>query len=142
MDYQYNDGGRSAAGYKGTTRDCVTRAIAIATSKPYKEVYDALNTLSKTVKTRGKSSSRTGVQKAVWKKYLDSLGWKWTPTMAIGSGCTVHLRASELPSGVVIASLSRHLCTIVDGVIQDTFDPSRESTRCVYGYYVKGRAIE
>ena len=42
MLWQYNDGGRAAAGYKGQTGDCVTRAIAIATERPYREVYDAL----------------------------------------------------------------------------------------------------
>jgi hypothetical protein len=25
--------------------------------------------------------------------------------------------------------------TVIDGVVNDTFDPSREGTRCVYGYY-------
>lgn len=45
MTYVYNDGGREAAGYKGTTRDCVTQAVAIATEHPYQEVYDALNEL-------------------------------------------------------------------------------------------------
>ena len=30
------------AGYKGFAGDCVCRAIAIATQKPYKEVYDRL----------------------------------------------------------------------------------------------------
>ena len=43
MTWQYDDGGREAAGYKGTTGDCVTRAIAIACELPYQEVYDALN---------------------------------------------------------------------------------------------------
>jgi len=33
--------------------------------------------------------------------------------------------------------LSRHLTTVIDGVIYDTYDPSREGTRCVYGYYSK-----
>ena len=33
--WQYNDGGRSAAGFSGKTGDCVCRAIAIATGKPY-----------------------------------------------------------------------------------------------------------
>jgi hypothetical protein len=42
MKYVYDDGGRLAAGFKGKTGDCVTRAIAIATEKPYQEVYDAL----------------------------------------------------------------------------------------------------
>lgn len=29
---------------------------------------------------------------------------------------------------------------IADGVIQDTYDCSREGTRCVYGYYQKGES--
>ena len=41
-NFKYNDGGRELAGYKGKTGDCVTRAIAIATGKPYQEVYDNL----------------------------------------------------------------------------------------------------
>ena len=39
MTYLHNDGGREAAGYKGHTGDCVTRAIAIATGKPYVEIF-------------------------------------------------------------------------------------------------------
>jgi hypothetical protein len=26
---------------------------------------------------------------------------------------------------------------VIDGVIHDTFDPSRGGTRCVYGYWIK-----
>jgi len=40
--------------------------------------------------------------------YNESLGWKWTPTMRIGQGCKVHLRADELPVGRLIVSVSRH----------------------------------
>ena len=47
MQFQYNDGGRKEAGYEGHAGDCVTRAIAIATQKPYQEVYTALNELGK-----------------------------------------------------------------------------------------------
>ena len=36
--FNYNDGGRLEAGYKGQTGDCVCRAICIATGKPYQEV--------------------------------------------------------------------------------------------------------
>lgn len=46
MDFVFHDGGRDAAGYKGSTGDCVTRSIAIAAGKPYQEVYDALNRLA------------------------------------------------------------------------------------------------
>lgn len=136
MEWQYNDGGRAAAGYKGSTGDCVTRAIAISTGKPYREVYDALNEFSKRERrTRGRSSARTGVHKATYSKYLDVLGWRWTPTMQIGQGCRVHLRADELPGGRLIVSVSRHVCAVIDGVVYDTDDPRREGTRCVYGYW-------
>jgi hypothetical protein len=38
--YEYDDGGRKDAGWKGTGGDCVVRAVAIATGRPYQEVYD------------------------------------------------------------------------------------------------------
>jgi hypothetical protein len=47
MKYQYNDGGRSEAGFKGTTGDCVVRAIAIATKTDYLEVYNTVNIMGK-----------------------------------------------------------------------------------------------
>jgi len=40
MTWTHNDGGREAAGYKGTTGDCVCRSIAIATERSYQEIYD------------------------------------------------------------------------------------------------------
>lgn len=138
----FNDGGRAAAGYSGMTGDCVTRAIAIATGLPYQQVYDALNDLAKNER-RGKrkrkiSDARTGVYRQTYDRYLKSLGWKFTPTMGIGTGCKVHLRADELPDGTIIARVSKHVCAVIDGVIHDTHDPSRNGTRCVYGYYSKG----
>jgi len=141
--FQYNDGGREAAGYKGKAGDCVTRAIAIATGKPYQEVYDAINGMSASERTgsrkRGKSNARTGVYKNTTRKYMESLGWKWIPTMQIGSGCKVHLKADELPAGRLVVSVSKHMVAVIDGVINDTFDPSRNGTRCVYGYFQEVR---
>lgn len=141
MNFKYNDGGRKAAGYTGDTRDCVTRAIAIATGNPYQEVYDALNSLA-TFERIGKrkhkkSSSRNGVYKDTTSKYLTSIGWKWTPTMLIGQGCKVHLKEDELPKGNLIVSVSKHMVAVIDGVINDLYDCSREGNRCVYGYWTK-----
>ena len=136
--YVYDDGGRAAAGFRGETGDCVTRAIAIATGVPYREVYDALGSSVKGTRTprgRKRTSVRDGAPRFAYDRYLKALGWTWTPTMAIGSGCRVHLRADELPAGRLIARLSRHLCAVVDGVVRDTNDPSRNGTRCVYGYF-------
>ena len=139
MDFVFHDGGRVAAGYRGATGDCATRSIAIATGKPYQEVYNALNRLAETERVskrkKRRSSSRTGVFRRTYQHYLESLGWQWTSTMSIGSGCQVHLRASELPSGPLIVMVSRHLTAMIDGVLYDTHNCSRGETRCVYGYF-------
>ena len=37
-------------------------------------------------------------------------------------------------------SVSKHITAVVDGVIHDTFDPSRDGTRCVYGYWQEASA--
>lgn len=140
MKFVFDDGGRAAAGYKGDTGDCVCRSIAIATGMPYVEIYGALNGHAEKERPpqgRRRSSARTGVRKKVYRKYIAALKWQWVPTMFIGQGCKVHLRKEELPAGRLIVRLSKHLCAVVDGVIHDTHDPSREGTRCVYGYWVK-----
>lgn len=139
MEFVYSDGGRSNYFKAEKVGDCVTRAIANATGIDYKEIYDALNNLAKserkTKRKRRVSSSRNGVYKDTFKKYLESKGYKWIPTMQIGSGCKVHLKADELPDGVLIVSLSGHLTCVKNGVIYDTYDCSRDETRCVYGYW-------
>jgi hypothetical protein len=128
-----DDGGREAAGFKGQAGDCVVRALAIATGLPYRQVYEEL---AAGMAGLGRAkSARDGVSPKVYKPWLAERGWVWTPTMQVGQGCTVHLRADELPSGRLICRLSRHLTVVVDGVVHDTFDPSREGTRCVYGYW-------
>ena len=141
MKFVFHDRGRAAAGFKGSTGDCVTRSIAIVTGRPYQEVYDALNELGRTERIskrkKKRSNSRTGVYRKSYQRYLESLGWHWTPTMAIGSGCTVHLRAEELPKGWLLVKVSGHLTAVINGVLYDTHDCSRRGTRCVYGYFSK-----
>jgi hypothetical protein len=146
MKYVCDDGGRAAAGYKGDTGDCVVRAISIAAIIPYQDVYDAVNLATQSErlskKRRRHSNARTGVSKATYRRYLAELGWTWVPTMQIGQGCTVHLRAGELPMGRLIVRVSHHLAAVINGVIHDTYDPSRDGTRCVYGYFVKASGVE
>jgi hypothetical protein len=137
--FQFDDGGRLAAGYNGKAGDCVVRAIAIATGHPYQQIYELVNGAAVYERTgkrkRGKSNARTGVYRTSIRRVMKSLGWVWTPTMQIGSGCTVHLRAEELPAGRLVVSVSKHLTAVIDGVIHDTHDCSRRGTRCVYGYW-------
>jgi len=141
MTWVHDDGGRAAAGYKGTTGDCVVRAIAIAMELPYQEVYDGINAAAvgeRRGKRKGISNARLGVYKPTTRRYIESRRWAWVPTMQIGQGCTVHLRANELPAGRLIVSVSKHLVAVIDGVIHDLEDCSRDGTRCVYGYWHQG----
>jgi hypothetical protein len=128
LKFIQTDGGRAAAGFKGEAGDCAARAVAIAADIPYREAYDALRDVIG-------STPRNGVYVKHLKQYLDQLGWTWTPTMGIGTGCTVHMRADELPAGNIIVRLSKHYAAVIDGVLHDTYDTSRDGTRCVYGYW-------
>ena len=140
MIFHYNDGGRSAAGYKGLAGDCVVRAIAIAAETPYQDVYCGINLVARQFERRtrckGISCARQGVYRQTYRRYLAYLGWRWVPTMGIGTGCTVRMRSGDLPRGRIIVALSRHLAAVVDGVLHDTADTSRGGRRCVYGYWL------
>ena len=145
MEFKHNDGGRSVAGFKGSTGDCVCRSIAIATGKPYDEVYEVLakgnasQRITKHVKSSRanvKTASRgINVKRKWFKDYMASLGFTWVPTMGIGTGCKVHLSKDELPTGTLIVAVSKHYTCVIDGVINDTWNPDRDGTRCVYGYW-------
>ena len=137
MNWVYDDGGRKAAGFRGKAGDCGTRSIAIATRLPYRHVYALLNEQARRERPiRGRrSSARNGVFRHTSQRVLESLGWRWVPTMKIGGGCRVHLKAAELPRGRLIVRCSKHTTAVIDGIIHDTYDPSRAGTRCVYGYF-------
>ena len=152
IDFVYNDGGRSKYFKSKEVGDCVTRAIAIATGRDYKEVYDFLaeSNAKQRVTIRQKRSKKAmrkankvtaihGIStKRKWfKDYMADLGFKFVATMGIGTGCRVHLKADELPKGRLICNVSRHYTAVIDGVINDTYDCSRNETRCVYGYWIK-----
>ena len=178
MNFVYDDGGREAAGFKGATGDCVVRAIAIAAQIPYREVYDALSEgcrserRSKHNRKRSVSASAGVRTQMKWfKDYMASIGWSWTPTMGIGTGCKVHLVAEELPAGRLIVHTARHSVAVIDGVVHDLWDCSRpkwylfpdkgqelkpgqwreswrgemwvheKPNRCVYGYWMARQAI-
>lgn len=151
-----DDGGRAAAGYRGKAGDCVTRSVAIASGRPYAEIYALLgkgmSTQRKTKRGGPVSSARDGVYtRRLWfKRTMADLGFRWVPTMAVGQGCKVHLLAGELPAGRLVVALSKHYTAVLNGFIHDTYDPSRAtlwhgadgepaermSHRCVYGYWI------
>ncbi len=167
MKFTFDDGGRAAAGFKGGSGDCVARSISIASCLPYADVYKTLSRgAGNERKTKG-ASARNGIRtsRKWFKDYMQSIGFKWTPCMGIGTGCTVHLTESELPKGRIVVAVSKHYTAVIDGVIHDTHNPSERGTtiyppnhrnvpkgaewlensngwayspeRCVYGYWSK-----
>jgi hypothetical protein len=135
MRFQYHDGGRAAAGFKGNAGDCAVRAVSIAAFKPYAEVYKALAELHK--HKTGKRTARAGIYADDLKRYMKSIGWRWVSTMGIGTGCTMHL--DELPVGRVVARVSKHYIAVIYGTVFDTHDSSRGGRRCVYGYWIQNQ---
>jgi hypothetical protein len=151
-----DDGGRRksgiarAAGRKNEVGDCVTRAIAIATGKQYRDVHDALTVAkvrhvyeggdsdhpewSKWTRRRGGVRAFDpdhGCNDGAYGPYLASLGWSYTST----KGQKVHLRADELPRGKLIVRINRHLVAVIDHVIHDTHDCGRAGRVPVKGYW-------
>lgn len=142
LEFNYNSGGREKYFTKERVGDCVCRAIAIANDMDYLEVYNMINDYAKsehiTKRKKKKSNARNGVYKGTEKRILTELGWKWKPTMEIGKGCQCHLRANEIPMDkTIICQVSKHLTVVKNGVINDTYNCSREGTRCVYGIWYK-----
>jgi len=137
MNFILDDGGRAAAGYRGTAGDCVCRSIAIAAKRPYAEVYAALSDGSGAERKSKGRSARNGVhvRRKWFKEYMRSLGFTWTACMGIGTGCQVHLRDGELPMGRLVVAVSKHYVAVIDGVVHDTYQDDRDGTRCVYGYW-------
>jgi hypothetical protein len=151
IGFVVDDGGRAAAGFKGEANDCVCRAVAIASGRPYAEVYRRLaegNAKQRITKrtplaVAGLRSARHGINtgRKWFNEYMTELGFEWVPTMRIGQGCRVHLRADELPPGRIICTVSRHVVAVIDGVIHDIHDCARGGTRCVYGYWREASAL-
>jgi hypothetical protein len=144
LPFHYNDGGRKAAGFGLPSRDCVARSIAIASGLAYQDVYtflaeqNALQRASKNTPKRQRSADDGIFTRRAWfNRYLVSLGFKWTPTLHVGDNRRTYLREGQLPLGRVIVSIKGHYTTLIDGVIHDTYDPSKNGKACVLGFWSK-----
>ena len=51
MEFVYDDGGRAKYFRAERVGDCACRAVAIATGRDYKQVYDDINALAKRERT-------------------------------------------------------------------------------------------
>lgn len=125
MEFVYNDGGRKESGKRGSTRDCVCRSIAIATNSPYAITYKLMNLMAK--KDGGFGSARTGMYENTYAPFLIKFGWQYTR-------CN---NWNNIPkSGTFLVHCTRHLTVVIDGVINDTWNPSTDKRQPqVHGYY-------
>lgn len=111
------------------TGDCVVRALAIAEDKKWLDVYDALC-------AEGRKLHDMPNMKNTYETYLTKRGWKKQkmPKHATGKRYTLRQLADENPKGLLIVSVAKHLATVKDGNLLDTWDCSR---KCVGNYFTK-----
>ncbi len=132
MEFKYNDGGRKEAGKKGTAGDCVTRSIAIATNSPYDVTYKLLTLLKQKDYGKSAGTARNGMNKETYAPFLEKHGWKYIP-----------LSKELLPfdrivptEGTFLVKCHRHLTCVIDGVINDTWNPSIGKRAGLYGIWI------
>jgi hypothetical protein len=134
MKFVKDDGGRAAAGYKGEANDCVCRAVAIATERPYQEIYGRLQEMIQA--KFGPTKRPRGVEDQMLQELMKFLSWVWIPTTK-----TTHMRKDELPPGRLVVCVSGHAVAVVGGVIHDTWPSSRYGARFVQGYFKKDVSV-
>ena len=157
MEWVYDDGGiRTCTTMPPTEeRGGTVRAVAIALGIDYATALDYLSVKLTHYRDRARNRSTKekysgtpfdGVPREVLRELMHDLDWVWVPIMRPGTGVTVHLRYDELPEeahwGPVILALSKAETVVVRGVLHDIFDPSRDGTRAVYGYFAPRKTHE
>jgi hypothetical protein len=132
---RWHDGGRKDSGFKGAAKgDCFTRAVAIVTGRPYREIYREVEAMGKAewpyrMSIKRRSSARNGVYMVTMDPYMSSIGWQWVPVHGM------HLRPDELPEGRIIAATDDHVAAVIDGVVWDIGEPTRDGTVVIDGYW-------
>ena len=129
LDFTYDDGGRAAVGYTGATRDCVTRAIAIALKQDYETTRRQLmaamaafgaGSRSRAARNRTSNSVFNGVPADVYRPWLQDRGWSLTGCQQVGHPSIVRMVRQHLPRGTIIVRLRKHLVTVIDHTVHDT----------------------
>lgn len=129
IGYVHDDGGRSEAGFKGDTGDCAVRAIAILTRTPYPDVYQRMAACMKRAGYGASGNAyrqrpRQGLKPAISARDLQNL------VKASYGLSRVKLPRGPRPTyseawarhGDCLVGTAKHVCTIVDGDLRDTFD--------------------
>ena len=127
IDYQHNDGGRAAAGYRGSAGDCVVRAIAIASGQSYQTVYAAMaETMHEHGYARTGDAGRAGRKRrgqktvtAVQDIVLRHFGFR---KVKLPRGPRPTYTQAHARYGTCVVSTTGHMAALKDGALQDTHD--------------------
>ena len=124
----YNDGGRIAAGFKSSAGDCVVRAFTILTGMSYMQMREVVLTFIERERGSDRSSLDDGVYPKTYAKILKHLNAK--KLTRIDSW-------NKIPTtGKFFVVTEDHAVAYIDGVFNDTFDPTCEkSSGKLIGYY-------
>ena len=152
ITYTEHDGGRAAAGFKGKTGDCVTRALTLVTTggnptgEDYRRIYNAvaeLNVTGKKSRAHAERKGRRPVRSNRAGAYLVgdgddltiSLGLERVP---VERGPRPTFTEAHQRYGDCIVKTAKHVVAIVNGALMDTWD-SRETWEYDNGRPTGGR---
>lgn len=123
--FRYNDGGRKAAGFEGGVADCVTRALAIETGRPYDQIRREVLALAPDAETAG-----VNVFGAEFEQYMRERHDRVFVPMRYA------MRVADFPEyyGFIVLT-KNHVTAVQVGVVEDVFDCGNELAR---GYWVVG----
>lgn len=126
---RYNDGGRIASGFQSSASDCAVRALSILTEAGYMNVRSRMQDLISRERGDRSCVEKDGVYTKTIRKFLNQVckpkwytAYKW----------------EKLPAkGRLLVLCEFHAVAVIDGVINDTFDPvDREVAGGMRGYYI------
>lgn len=100
--------------------DCVIRAIATATGKPWHDVYADLT-------LQGYLMCDMPSANAVWGAYLKLLGFQRHIIPTVCPDCyNLQSFCDDHPHGVYLAAFGTHVAAVIDGDYYDTWDSGEE----------------
>jgi hypothetical protein len=137
MPWTYDDGGREIA-KSNCQFDCVTRACAIAMELPYQYITERLSAIAQRPFDDDfcRAPQMRGSLRNIYEKFLTTHGWEWVPF-------ETQIQTNELPKGrLIVRCYGTTLLAVVDGVLHDTYDSSRQGRRVIHGYFHNGSITE
>lgn len=141
MKWVMNDGGRDKYFRGWAPGDCFTRAAAIASENDYRDIYELVNSYCAKEKEKDSNymknfSARLGVEFTMIEKIMKDLGWQYH-SLPEDEQDKYQLNELVFPKGRVMVNLQTHCTAVINGVIQDAFDPNTRDGCLVDGYYTK-----